>query len=105
MLSVGRELAETPSTATPARIRLIKSVPPLKVAFLCVKNFVCKRCLGEIPSVSESEKFCLIDDDLELLSKFCYLGDTLDSNACAESSVIYAAYNVAGRNFTKSSLS
>ena len=53
-----------------------------------VKDFVCKRCLEEIPSVNESDKIRLIDDDLEVVRKFCYLGDMLDSNASAESSVI-----------------
>ena len=53
-----------------------------------MKGFLCKHCLGEIPSVSKDKKVCLIDDDLDHISKFCYLGDILDSNACAESSVI-----------------
>ena len=36
----------------------------LSVGHSRVKNIVCKRCLGEIPSVSESEKVRLIDDNL-----------------------------------------
>ena len=40
-----------------------KKCTTIKGSLSRVKNFVCKRCLGEIPSVSESEKVRLIDDD------------------------------------------
>ena len=65
-----------------------KKCTSVKGNLSAVTGFVCKRCLGEVLSVSEDQKVRLIDDDLDHVSKFCYLGDMLDSNACAESSVI-----------------
>ena len=60
------EVAEIPSIATPAKTGTEKCTT-IKGSLSRVKNIVCKRCLGEILSVSESENVCLIDDDLELV--------------------------------------
>ena len=54
-----------------------------------VKDFKCKRCLGQLPSpICASDKISLADNKLEKVDKFCYLGDMLDKNGSAESSVI-----------------
>ena len=61
----------------------------IKGALSKATNFKCRRCLGQIESPTASaNKVQLAGNELEVVSKFCYLGDMLDGTGSAESSVI-----------------
>jgi len=61
----------------------------IKGALSKATNFKCRRCLGQIESpTASSDKVQLAGNELEVVSKFCYLGDMLDGTGSAESSVM-----------------
>ena len=54
-----------------------------------VSNFICPACLGQAGSDPPvADKIVLDGNELEVVNKFCYLGDMLDAKGGAESSSI-----------------
>ena len=51
-------------------------------------EFVCRKCLDGKPVAEDVEKVMLSGCNLEVMDRFCYLGDTLDACGGAESSTI-----------------
>ena len=60
----------------------------IKGSLAKVVEFKCKRCCGEITSVPTVEKVNLANCELEVVDKFCYLGDMIDASGGAESTTI-----------------
>ena len=53
------------------------------------RNFICNRCSGNTPNTEEIPKeLTLNGNSLEVVDKFCYLGDMLDAAGGAQSSSI-----------------
>ncbi len=54
-----------------------------------VSNFICPACLGRVDSGPPvADNIVLDGNELEVVNKFCYLGDMLDAKGGAESSSI-----------------
>ena len=52
-------------------------------------NFVCSQCCsGAVADINNEEKVMFAGCNLEVVNKFCYLGDRLDVGGCAESSTV-----------------
>ena len=52
-------------------------------------NFVCSQCSGgAVADRNNEEKVMLAGSNLEVIDKFCYLGDMLDAGGGAESSTV-----------------
>ena len=52
-------------------------------------DFVCKRCCsGKVSDNNTAEKVMLAGSNLEVVDRFCYLGDILDAGGGAESSTV-----------------
>ena len=49
-------------------------------------NFVCSQCSGAVADGNNEEKVMLAGSNLEVVDKFCYLGDMLDAGGGAKSS-------------------
>ena len=56
-------------------------------------NFVCSQCSsGEVADRNNEEKVMLAGSNLEVVDKFCYLGDTLDVGGGNSSEYSYHCY-------------
>ena len=51
-------------------------------------NFVCSQCSGAVADRNNEEKVMLAGSNLEVVDKFCYLGDMLDTGGGTESSTV-----------------
>ena len=52
-----------------------------------MKSFICRGCLNQVTSTGCSNVDIGASANLELLDKFCYLGDMLSANGDADAAV------------------
>ena len=85
VVSVGKVQAVIPSTALNVAAEFMLKCSGIKGSLAKVVNFKCKGCCGEITYVPTVEKVNLANCELQVVDKFCYLGDMIDASGGAES--------------------
>ena len=65
-----------------------KRCTEIKGSLARVDNFECKCCRGDVKSQRREETIKLNGDNLEVVNKFCYIGDMLNSEGSVQDAVI-----------------